>query len=86
MNFEIPDHVRAIRKQVQGFIEERVYPVEQVFQTRGSDEAHETLRELMAEAKKAGLWALGHPEEIGGQGLPFLDYVPASPADVPVRE
>ena len=29
----------------------------------------------MAAAKAAGLWALGHPKEIGGQGLPFLDYV-----------
>ena len=75
MNFEIPDHVRAIRHQVQEFIEQRVYPVESVFEKRGSDEAGEVLRGLMAEAKKAGLWALGHPEEIGGQGLPFLDYV-----------
>jgi alkylation response protein AidB-like acyl-CoA dehydrogenase len=75
MDFEIPDHVRAIRQQVREFIEENVYPVEAAFETRGSDEAHETLRDLMAKAKKAGLWALGHPEEIGGQGLPFLDYV-----------
>jgi len=29
----------------------------------------------MRKAKDAGLWALGHPKEIGGQGLPFLDYV-----------
>ena len=29
----------------------------------------------MSQAKEAGLWALGHPKEIGGQGLPFLDYV-----------
>ena len=33
------------------------------------------MRRLMDEAKAAGLWALGHPKEIGGQGLPFLDYV-----------
>ena len=33
------------------------------------------MRRLMGEAKAAGLWALGHPREIGGQGLPFLDYV-----------
>jgi len=29
----------------------------------------------MQKAKDAGLWALGHPEEIGGGGLPFMDYV-----------
>jgi acyl-CoA dehydrogenase len=30
---------------------------------------------LMQTAKAEGLWALGHPKEIGGGGLPFLDYV-----------
>jgi alkylation response protein AidB-like acyl-CoA dehydrogenase len=29
----------------------------------------------MERAKKEDLWALGHPKEIGGGGLPFLDYV-----------
>jgi alkylation response protein AidB-like acyl-CoA dehydrogenase len=33
------------------------------------------MRALQQEAKEAGLWALGHPREIGGGGLPFLDYV-----------
>ena len=28
---------------------------------------------LKAEAKRRGLWALGHPKEIGGGGLPFMD-------------
>ena len=31
--------------------------------------------DLQAEAKARGLWALGHPAEIGGGGLPFIDYV-----------
>ena len=75
MSTEIPEHVREIRKRVQDFIETRVYPLEPAFETRGSEEAGEALRGLMAEAKEAGLWALGHPAEIGGQGLPFLDYV-----------
>jgi len=75
MSNEIPEHVREIRKRVQDFIETRVYPLEPAFETRGSEEAGEALRGLMAEAKEAGLWALGHPAEIGGQGLPFLDYV-----------
>src|SRR3954451_12013469 len=33
------------------------------------------LAELKAEAKERGLWALGHPKEIGGGGLPFMDFV-----------
>jgi acyl-CoA dehydrogenase len=31
--------------------------------------------ELKAEAKRRRLWALGHPKEIGGGGLPFMDFV-----------
>jgi alkylation response protein AidB-like acyl-CoA dehydrogenase len=32
-------------------------------------------RELQKRAKDEGLWALGHPEHLGGGGLPFRDYV-----------
>ena len=58
------------------FIEERIYPVEPLLDERGdADGARACMRRLMDEAKAEGLWALGHPKEIGGQGLPFLDYV-----------
>ena len=33
------------------------------------------MAELKAEAKSRGLWALGHPADIGGGGLPFMDFV-----------
>lgn len=26
-------------------------------------------------AKDRNLWALGHPKDIGGQGMPFMEYV-----------
>ena len=35
----------------------------------------ELLAGLRRQAKAEGLWALGHPKELGGGGLPFLDYV-----------
>ena len=75
MSFEIPEHVRPIRERVRAFIEERIYPVEHIIEDRHDAESAETMRRLMQEAKDAGLWALGHPKEIGGQGMPFLDYV-----------
>ena len=75
MSFQVPEHMLPIRKQVTEFIEQRVYPVEHLFEERGSPESDKVMRRLMQEAKEAGLWALGHPKEIGGQGLPFLDYV-----------
>ncbi len=71
MSFEIPDHVRPIREAVRSFIEEKIYPREADFDLRGSDRSVAALRELMAEAKEQGLWALGHPKEIGGQGCLF---------------
>lgn len=75
MSFEVPEHVRPIRERVRRFVEERVYPVESLLDERADAEAQAVMRRLMAEAKAAGLWALGHPVEIGGQGLPFMDYV-----------
>ena len=66
--------MRPIREKVRRFIEERIYPVEGVIDA-GGDEGRAIMLRLMAQAKADGLWALGHPKEIGGGGLPFLDYV-----------
>jgi acyl-CoA dehydrogenase len=33
------------------------------------------MKTLMQAAKSAGLWALGAPGDIGGQGMPFMEYV-----------
>ncbi len=74
MSFEVPEHIRPLRARVRQFIEERIYPVETQLDERG-DASRALMRQLMGEAKTAGLWALGHPREIGGHGLPFLDYV-----------
>src|SRR5947208_15876302 len=75
MSFEVPESVRPVRERVQRFIEERIYPVEQIIEERSDAESSATIQRLMSEAKAEGLWALGHPKEIGGQGMPFLDYV-----------
>ena len=75
MSFEVPESVREIRDRVERFVEERCYPVEALVEDRGDEAGRAAMRRLMQEAKEEGLWALGHPKEIGGQGLPFLDYV-----------
>ena len=72
--FAVPDHVRPIRERVQRFIEDRIYPVEADLD-RGDEQARAVMGGLMAAAKAEGLWALGHPQHLGGGGLPFLDYV-----------
>ncbi|MDA0637184.1 acyl-CoA dehydrogenase family protein [Nonomuraea sp. MCN248] len=71
MSFAVPDRVRPLRDAVYAFMTERVEPAEPALHEGG----REALRELQEEAKKEGLWALGHPKELGGGGLPFLDYV-----------
>jgi acyl-CoA dehydrogenase len=63
-----------LRVSVRRFVDEEVIPREP--ELDADDAAADALmRELQARAKREGLWALGHPEEIGGGGLPFLDYV-----------
>jgi alkylation response protein AidB-like acyl-CoA dehydrogenase len=74
MSFEVPEHVRPIRDAVLAFMLERVEPAEPVLHQR-TEESRAKLKELQAEAKAEGLWALGHPKELGGGGLPFMDYV-----------
>src|SRR5690242_19660298 len=74
MSFEVPESVRPIRDAVYEFMTEKVEPAEPVL-SRGDKEAADLLQELRREAKAAGLWALGHPKELGGGGMPFMDYV-----------
>ncbi len=76
LNLSIPDHIRPLRDKVLQFIEQEIYPVESdVLADRVSSRRDGALRALMDKAKAEGLWALGHPEELGGGGLPFMDYV-----------
>ena len=76
LNLSIPDHIRPLRDKVLQFVEQEIYPVEsEVSADRVSSRRDGALRALMDKAKAEGLWALGHPEELGGGGLPFMDYV-----------
>ena len=66
---------KELRQQVLRFVEDRVYPVENDLDNGSRTERNLIMSRLIDEAKAAGLWALGHPREIGGQGMPFMDYV-----------
>ena len=76
LNLSIPSHIEPLRQKVLEFIEQEIYPVENILLENKVDERRgQILKGLMQKAKDNGLWALGHPEEIGGGGLPFMDYV-----------
>ncbi|MBT3330603.1 MAG: acyl-CoA dehydrogenase [Rhodospirillaceae bacterium] len=62
------------RAKVKSFIEDVVYPLENGFD-KDTAESQAALKAVQQQAKDAGLWALGHPKDIGGQGMPFMDYV-----------
>lgn len=76
LSLSIPEHVEPLRQKVLEFIEQEVYPVEKdLLEDKVASRRGDILRNLMDKAKSEGLWALGHPEELGGGGLPFMDYV-----------
>jgi alkylation response protein AidB-like acyl-CoA dehydrogenase len=57
------------------FVTEEVYPREQALASAAPDERKRLMAELMQRAKAEGMWALGHPRELGGHGLSFMEYV-----------
>ena len=63
-----------IRAKVKDFIENEIYPKETEL-AKGTPESREMLGSLMQLAKDEKIWALGHPTDIGGGGLPFMEYV-----------
>ncbi len=65
---------RELRERMREFIDRRVIPAEAALE-RHDDESEVALGKLKREAKEEGLWALGHPREIGGGGLGFLPFV-----------
>jgi alkylation response protein AidB-like acyl-CoA dehydrogenase len=56
---------------MRAFVDEEVIPAEAVLR-QASLEALGEMERLKAEAKRRGLWALGHPKEVGGAGLGFM--------------
>ncbi len=67
------EEVAEIKEQFRRFIDTEVIPAEAILHA-GGDAAEAKRLELIALAKERGLWALGHPAEIGGGGLPFMAF------------
>jgi acyl-CoA dehydrogenase len=65
---------RALRDRMQRFIDDEVIPTEPVL-ARDDAGSAAVIGRLKVAAKAAGLWALGHPKEIGGGGTPFMPFV-----------
>ena len=73
-SFGMSDDLRELREKMKWFINEVVIPEEPVL-VEDNEASLDKMEELKDRAKAEDLWALGHPEEIGGGGLPFMDFV-----------
>jgi acyl-CoA dehydrogenase len=66
--------VGEVKERIRRFIDGEVIPQEAILHA-GGEASDREMAALKARAKELGLWALGHPAEIGGGGLPFMDFV-----------
>jgi acyl-CoA dehydrogenase len=73
-DYGMSDQVRGLRTRMKAFIDGSVIPAETEVDADGG-RSSDVISGLKAEAKSQGLWALGHPADIGGGGLPFMDFV-----------
>ncbi len=70
----LTERVIDLRGRMGEFIDGEVCPLEKTVDA-GGPEAKAALDGLRAEARRRGLWALGHPEDLGGAGLSFMEFV-----------
>ena len=64
----------ALKERFRSFINNEVIPQEPLLD-QGGGAADQAMAALKARAKELGLWALGHPAEIGGGDLTFMSFV-----------
>ncbi len=81
MNFEYDDKVKNLIGQVQGFMQEHVFPNEEIFDKQLEVNRWETpaiVSELKEKAQSVGLWNLFLPVEHGkySAGLSNMEYAP----------
>ena len=75
---EMTERARTLRANVRRFVDEEVIPLERVFDGhwlgRGTEESTKAMEGLRDSARAQGLFALGHPVELGGGGLTLTEY------------
>jgi len=79
---EMTERSQSLRARVQAFMDEHVYPNEELYYTQVEEGDRwaepPILTELKAKAKAADLWNLFLPESDKGAGLTNLEYAPIS--------
>lgn len=74
MDFELPEHTRAIKDLVRRLVVDYQMPIEAEF-LRGKSISEEELRPGVDAATRAGLWGLQTSKDLGGAELSTVDSV-----------
>ncbi|MFV8835259.1 acyl-CoA dehydrogenase family protein [Aquisalimonas sp.] len=78
--FEFSDRSKELQDKLLAFMDEHIYPNEEVFRKQHAEGDHWSsppiLEELKAKAKAEGLWNLFLPESEYGAGLTNFEYAP----------
>jgi acyl-CoA dehydrogenase len=73
MDFALSEQMDAALGLIRGFVENELIPMETAFLTRPFRELLPEIEKKRAMVKRMGLWAPGHPRELGGMGLDLVD-------------
>src|SRR5687768_15566296 len=81
MDFEPSERTRDFAEKLTAFMDERVYPAEELYEEllREAGDPHgqpPVMEELKEEARRRGLWNLFHPDPEYGPGLTYVEYAP----------
>lgn len=82
VNFSYSEKVEGLRKKLNAFMEEYIYPNEKVYEAQVEEQANRwgavppIIEELKKEAQKQGLWNLFLPDDQYGAGLTNAEYAP----------
>src|SRR4030088_3530912 len=69
MDAELPEEIRLLQRTGRGFVDDVLAPC-----AKEIEEKDEIPRSLIARMGEAGLFGIGHDEELGGQGFGKLGY------------
>jgi acyl-CoA dehydrogenase len=80
MDFDYPDHVKELMARVSAFMDEHIFPNEDLYDEQAKEfgwtKAPPIIEELKEKARAAGLWNMFLPDSERGFGLSNLEYAP----------
>lgn len=81
MEFELSEEIADYKRRVRQFVQDEILPLELEKKNYDQHEniAPEVLNDVRARVKRAGLWALQMPKNLGGQGLPMVGLAACYP-------